>query len=67
MRNNNMFQSYMDLKQTSGGPSKSEFNTLSSKVDELTRKVNSLILMNQRLLAIINTHEWEKAKEEIEK
>ena len=60
--------SYAELKQSSySGPSKSEFNTLSSKVDELTRKIHSLTVMNQRLLDIINTHEWERAKEGIEK
>ena len=59
------YESYTELKQSS--PSKSEFNTLSQKVDELTRKIHSLTVMNQRLLDIINTHEWERAKEGIEK
>lgn len=63
----NWGESYSELKQTSSGPSKSEFNTLSSKVDELTRKVNSLMLMNQRLMDIINNPDWEEVKEEIEK
>jgi hypothetical protein len=60
-------ESYAALKQTSSGPSKSEFMDLRLKVRDLTERVDSLILMNQRLLAIINNPEWEEVKEEIEK
>jgi hypothetical protein len=67
MRSRNWGESYAELKQTGNGPSKSDFNTLSQKVDELTRKVHSLMLMNQRLLAIINNPDWEEVREGIEK
>jgi len=60
-------ESYAELKQTSSGPSKSEFMDLRLKVLDLTGKVDSLMLMNQRLLAIINNPDWEEVKEEIEK
>lgn len=64
----NWCKSYAELKQSNhSGPSKSEFNTLSSKVDELTRMIHSLTVMNQRLLDIINNPDWEEVKEEIEK
>ena len=60
-------ESYAELKQTSSGPSKLEFMDLRLKVHDLTVKVDSLMLMNQRLLNIINNPEWEEVKEEIEK
>jgi hypothetical protein len=63
----NWGESYAELKQTSSGPSKSEFMDLKLKVHDLTERVNSLMLMNQRLLDIINNPEWEEVKEEIEK
>ena len=60
-----IFDSYSKIKQN--GPTKSEFNTLLSVVNSLKKKVDSLMEINQRLLDIINTHEWEKVEEVMEK